>query len=144
MASESEQGFRVPEVIKLVGVTYRQLDYWTRTNLIQASIREAGGSGTQRLYSFTDVLELKAIKKMEDMGLSLQKIRKAVKSLEDILAKRPHSTSLASDGTTMYAVEDDGQLVDLARKGQLAFFIPIGELRTELEQAVGATATGGA
>ncbi|MCA1727059.1 MAG: MerR family transcriptional regulator [Actinobacteria bacterium] len=138
-----EQGFRVPEVTKLVGVTYRQLDYWTRTGLVQASIREAGGSGTQRLYSFTDVLELKAIKKMEDIGLSLQKIRKAVKSLSEILEKRPHSASLASDGVTMYAVEDDGQLVDLARKGQLAFFIPLGELRTELEEAVG-TAAGGA
>ncbi len=139
-----EQGFRVPEVTRLVGVTYRQLDYWTRTNLVQASIREAGGSGTQRLYSFTDVLELKAIKRMEDMGLSLQKIRKAVKSLNELLQKRPHSVNLASDGNTMYAYEDDGQLIDLVKKGQAAFFIPLGELRTELELAVGSTATGGA
>jgi DNA-binding transcriptional MerR regulator len=138
-----EQGFRVPEVLKLVGVTYRQLDYWTRTSLVQASVREAGGSGTQRLYSFTDVLELKAIKRMEDMGLSLQKIRKAVKNLRDILNKAPHSVSLASDGNTMYAVEDEGQIIDLVKKGQAAFFIPLGELRTELEDAV-AVATGGA
>ena len=138
-----EQGFRVPEVIKLVGVTYRQLDYWTRTNLVQASIREAGGSGTQRLYSFTDVLELKAIKRMEDMGLSLQKIRKAVKNLREILQKRPHSVNLASDGNTMYAVESEGEIIDLVKKGQAAFFIPLQDLRTELEDAVG-VATGGA
>jgi DNA-binding transcriptional MerR regulator len=138
-----EHGFRVPEVQRLTGITYRQLDYWTRTGLVQASVREAGGSGTQRLYSFTDVLELKAIKKMEDMGVSLQKIRKAVQSLHELLDKSPRSVTLASDGNTLYAV-DEGQIIDLVRKGQAAFFIPLGELRTELEEAVATTATGGA
>jgi DNA-binding transcriptional MerR regulator len=139
-----EQGFRVPDVQRLTGITYRQLDYWTRTGLVQASVREAGGSGTQRLYSFTDVLELKAIKRMEDVGLSLQKIRKAVKNLRTILDKSPHSASLVSDGNTMYAVEDQGEIVDLLSRGQGAFFIPLPQLRTELEKAVAATATGGA
>jgi DNA-binding transcriptional MerR regulator len=137
-----EQGFRVPQVLDLVGVTYRQLDYWTRTGLVQASVREAGGSGTQRLYSFTDVLELKAIKRMEDVGLSLQKIRKAVKNLRELLDKSPRSASLASDGTTLYSVESDAEIVDLVNKGQLAFFIPLPQLRTELEEAVAATAGG--
>jgi DNA-binding transcriptional MerR regulator len=139
-----EQGFRVPEVTRLTGITYRQLDYWTRTGLVSASVREAEGSGTQRLYSFTDVLELKAIKRMEDMGLSLQKIRRAVKNLREILNKSPHSASLVSDGTTMYAVESQGEIVDLLSKGQGAFFIPLPQLRTELEEAVASSSVGGA
>ena len=77
----TEQGFRGPQVCKIVGITYRQLDYWARTDLVRPSVMDANGSGTQRLYSFRDLLELKVIKQMLDAGLALQSARKAVESL---------------------------------------------------------------
>ena len=64
-----EQGFAAPEVCKIVGITYRQLDYWARTELVTPSIRDASGSGTQRLYSFQDLVTLRVIKSLLDTGV---------------------------------------------------------------------------
>jgi len=87
------QGYRVPEVCKVVGISYRQLDYWARTGLVTPSIREAGGSGTQRLYSFQDLIELRVIKQLLDTGVSLQKIRQAVEFLRE-MKRQPAGTCL--------------------------------------------------
>src|SRR3954452_13442124 len=76
-----QDGFRGPQVCKIVGITYRQLDYWARTELVRPSVMDANGSGTQRLYSYRDLVELKVIKHMLDAGISLQSARKAVESL---------------------------------------------------------------
>ena len=76
--AETEQGYRVPDVTRIVGISYRQLDYWARTGLVRPSIQDAQGSGTQRLYSFQDLALLKLIKRMLDSGVSLQQIRKAM------------------------------------------------------------------
>ena len=62
----TEQGYRVPEVCRIIGISYRQLDYWARTELVRPSIQDAQGSGTQRLYSFQDLVELRVIKKLLD------------------------------------------------------------------------------
>ena len=83
----SEQGYRVPEVCRIVGISYRQLDYWARTDLVTPSVRDAHGSGTQRLYSFQDLVTLKVIKNLLDTGVSLQRVRKAVEHLQSM--KRP-------------------------------------------------------
>src|SRR5213595_3124029 len=96
------EGYRVPEVCRVVGISYRQLDYWARTGLVTPSIRDAGGSGTQRLYSFQDMLVLRIVKKLLDAGVSLQQIRKAVDYLKGL--KQPlHSVTLMSDGNRIYA-----------------------------------------
>jgi len=79
------QGYRAPQVCKLVGITYRQLDYWARTSLIKPSLQQANGSGSQRLYSFSDVVQLKVIKRLLDAGMSLKKIRSAVEILAEQL-----------------------------------------------------------
>ena len=79
----TEQGYRAPQVCKLVGITYRQLDYWARTNLIRPSLRRASGSGSHRLYAFSDVVQLKVIKRLLDAGMSLKKIRSAVEILRE-------------------------------------------------------------
>ena len=88
----SEPGYRGPQVCKIVGITYRQLDYWARTELVRPSVMDANGSGTQRLYSYRDLVELKVIKQMLDAGISLQSARKAVESLrgfdEDLASVR--------------------------------------------------------
>src|SRR5437016_1358753 len=97
------QGYRVPEVCKVIGISYRQLDYWARTGLVTPSIREAGGSGTQRLYSFQDLVQLKVIKKLIDAGISLQRIRKAVQYLRQNKASALSGITLMSDGVSIYA-----------------------------------------
>src|SRR5881409_3658186 len=99
------EGYRVPDVCKIVGITYRQLDYWARTELVIPSVRDAGGSGTQRLYSFHDLVQLRVIKKLLDTGVSLQKIRRAVKFLREHMRAEPAGITLLSDGSSVYACE---------------------------------------
>ena len=77
MAATSSEGFSGKRAAEIVGITYRQLDYWARTGLVEPTVRPAGGSGTQRLYSFRDILLLKVIKRLLDAGISLQQIRQA-------------------------------------------------------------------
>ena len=74
-------GYRGPSACQIAGITYRQLDYWARTSLVVPSIRSAAGSGSQRLYSFKDVLVLKIVKRLLDTGISLHNIRVAVDHL---------------------------------------------------------------
>ena len=127
-----EQGYRVPEVTKAVGISYRQLDYWARTGLVTPSIREAGGSGTQRLYSFQDMLVLRIIKKLLDAGVALQQIRKAVEYLQEM--KQPlHAVTLMSDGNRIYAPDSPEAVIDLLAKGQGVFAIAIGKVASDLE-----------
>ncbi len=133
---ETIEGFRVPDVLKLVGITYRQLDYWARTGLVTPSVREAGGSGTQRLYSFNDILQLRLIKRLEDTGASLQKIRTALSNLGEVLQVAPEGATLVSDGATIYAIESADQIVDLLRKGQGVFAIDLDQVRSELQDEV--------
>ena len=78
-----DAGYRAPDVCTLTGCTYRQLDYWTRTNLIEASVSAAAGSGSQRLYSFRDILIIKIIRSLLNAGISLQNIRKALTQIVD-------------------------------------------------------------
>src|SRR5436309_919552 len=90
-----DHGYRVSEVCKLVGISYQQLDYWARTGLVTPSVRKAGGSGTQRLYSFRDLVQLRVIKKLLDTGISLQKVRRAVLYLGEHMGAQPSAVTLA-------------------------------------------------
>lgn len=76
-------GYRGPTACKAAGITYRQLDYWARTGIVEPSVRTAGGSGTQRLYGFRDILVLKVVKRLLDTGVSLQQIRVAIAHLRE-------------------------------------------------------------
>ena len=78
-----EIGYRGPTACAAAGITYRQLDYWARTGLVEPSVRAAHGSGSQRLYGFRDILVLKVVKRLLDTGISLQQIRAAVQHLHD-------------------------------------------------------------
>jgi DNA-binding transcriptional MerR regulator len=128
----TEQGYRVPEVTKIVGISYRQLDYWARTGLVRPSVRDAQGSGSQRLYSFQDLAMLKLIKRMLDTGVNLQQIRKAMGTLKEL--KEPAlGTTLVSDGTRIYSLESPEAVVDLLAKGQGVFAIAVDKVWTELE-----------
>ena len=129
-------GYRVPEVCKLVGISYRQLDYWARTGLVTPSVREAGGSGTQRLYSFRDLVQLKVIKKLLDAGVSLQNVRKAVVYLRQHLGTEPSSVTLMSDGARIYACESEDEIIDLVKRGQGVFAIALDKVWDDLSSSL--------
>jgi DNA-binding transcriptional MerR regulator len=131
-----DQGYRVPEVQRLVGISYRQLDYWARTGLVRPSVRDADGSGSQRLYSFHDLLQLRIIKKLLDAGVSLQRVRKAVDFLKDHLKKSPQGLTLMSDGTRIYAFESPDEVFDLLQRGQGVFGIAVDKVWSDLEGSV--------
>ena len=132
------QGYRAPHVCKLVGITYRQLDYWARTDLLQPSLRAAQGSGTQRLYSFSDLVQLRVIKGLLDAGLDLKKIRQAVDWLRtEMQVDQPLAeANLLSDGVTIWAGFDreDTQeyLMDALQRGQGVFAIAVGRIQSDL------------
>ena len=128
----AEQGYRVPEVCRIIGISYRQLDYWARTELVRPSIQDAQGSGTQRLYSFQDLVELRVIKKLLDAGVSLQRVRKAVEYLQNSKTSTAGVT-LMSDGNRIYAVDSPEAVVDLLSKGQGVFAIAVDKVATDLE-----------
>jgi DNA-binding transcriptional MerR regulator len=128
----SEQGYRVPDVTRIIGISYRQLDYWARTGLVRPSIRDAQGSGTQRLYSFQDLVALKVIKSLLDTGISLQRVRKAVEYLQD-MRKPAHGVTLMSDGARIYEADSPEAVVDLLARGQGVFAIAVDKVWTDLE-----------
>jgi DNA-binding transcriptional MerR regulator len=115
---QASDGFRGPQVCALVGITYRQLDYWARTGLLRPSIADARGSGTQRRYSYHDVLELKVIKQLLDAGISLQRARRAVECMRDGLGGDLAATNLVLVGTDSVLAHSDGEVVDLLKGGQ--------------------------
>jgi DNA-binding transcriptional MerR regulator len=130
----SEPGFRGPIVYKLVGITYRQLDYWARTGLVTPSVRAADGSGTQRLYSFTDVVELRIIKRLLDAGVSLRRIREAIGYLRKESGGKPLSdVTLMSDGDRIYACHSNEEVVDVLSHGQAVFGIAVGRVWADTE-----------
>lgn len=126
-------GYRGPVACQAAGITYRQLDYWARTGLVVPSIRSAKGSGSQRLYSFKDILVLKIVKKLLDAGVSLQQVRTAVGQLTDRGVDDLSSITLMSDGASVYECSSTDEIVDLLEGGQGVFGIAIGRVWREVE-----------
>lgn len=128
-------GYRGPAVCKIVGISYRQLDYWTTTGLVRPSVRDADGSGSQRLYAFDDIVQLRIIKNLLDTGVSLQRIRAAIEFVRERGLDLRHVT-LLSDGTTVYALDDQREIIDLIRKGQGVFAIAVDPVVEQLEAEI--------
>jgi len=133
----AEVGYRGPQTCKIVNITYRQLDYWTRTGLVIPSVQPAHGSGTQRLYSFNDLLQLKVIKSLTDAGASLQKVRQAIDYVRDHLSDDWSKVTIVTDGDGVYACTSDAEVVDLLRKGQgvLGAIVAVDKIRDQLAGA---------
>jgi DNA-binding transcriptional MerR regulator len=135
--AQSAEGFRGPQVCALIGITYRQLDYWARTGLLRPSIADARGSGTQRLYSYTDVVELKVIKQLLDAGISLQRARRAVECLRDGLGGDLASSNLVLVGSDSVLAHTHGEVVDLLKGGQgVLNIVPLSGVLEELDAAI--------
>jgi len=135
-AASAEEGYRGPQVCSVVGITYRQLDYWARTDLLRPSISEARGSGTQRRYSYRDLLALKVIKRLLDSGVSLQSARRALACLrssgEDVA-----SANLVLNGSQSVLAVSDDEIIDLVKGGQgVLNVLPLASVVRELEAAI--------
>ena len=126
-------GYRGPTAGNAAGITYRQLDYWARTGLVEPSVRGATGSGTQRLYSFRDILILKIIKRLLDAGISLQQIRTAIAHLSKRGFDDLTQITLMSDGASVYMCTSPDEVIDLLAGGQGVFGIALGGVWREIE-----------
>ncbi|MFG3438174.1 MerR family transcriptional regulator [Nonomuraea sp. NPDC047897] len=126
-------GYRGPTACAAAGITYRQLDYWARTGLVEPTIRAAQGSGSQRLYSFRDILVLKVVKRLLDTGVSLQQIRTAVQHLRDRGVADLAQITLMSDGVSVYECTSADEVIDLLQGGQGVFGIALGRVWREVE-----------
>jgi DNA-binding transcriptional MerR regulator len=132
-APPEDVGYRGPTACSAAGITYRQLDYWARTGLVEPSVRPAHGSGSQRLYSFRDILVLKVVKRLLDTGVSLQQIRTAVSHLRNRGVHDLAQITLMSDGVSVYECTSPDEVVDLLQGGQGVFGIALGRVWQEVE-----------
>jgi DNA-binding transcriptional MerR regulator len=130
---DEEAGYRGPTACKAAGITYRQLDYWARTGLVEPTVRGAAGSGSQRLYGFRDILVLKVVKRLLDTGVSLQQIRIAVGHLRERGVEDLAQITLMSDGASVYECTSADEVIDLVQGGQGVFGIAVGRVWREVE-----------
>jgi len=136
-AENPAQGYRGPQVCKIVGITYRQLDHWDRTGLISPSLASAHGSGTQRLYSYRDVVVLRIIKQLLDSGVTLQRARKAIDFFRESVGEDLASASLVLGASDSVLARNGEELLDLMRGGQGVFnVIPMSAVVTDVESGI--------
>ena len=135
---DEDAGYRGPTACKAAGITYRQLDYWARTGLVEPAVRGAAGSGSQRLYGFRDILVLKVVKRLLDTGVSLQQIRTAVEHLRERGVEDLAQITLMSDGASVYECTSADEVIDLVQGGQGVFGIAVGRVWREVEGSLAA------
>ena len=141
MASTNERavdcGFSGAKAAEIVGITYRQLDYWARTDLVRPTLTDAAGSGSRRRYGYTDLLELKVIKSLLDAGIRLENVREVFNYLRDILGQEITSANLVIQGSTSVVIQSDGELIDLIHKGQgVLNILPLAGVRDEMDARI--------
>ena len=130
-------GYRGPTACSAAGITYRQLDYWARTDLLRPSISEARGSGTQRRYSYRDLLELKVIKQLLDAGVSLQSTRRAIQCLRENLGADVASANLVLGGSDSLLAHSGEEVVDLLKGGQgVLNIVPLAGVKEAIDAAI--------
>jgi DNA-binding transcriptional MerR regulator len=135
-AKATEEGYRGPQVCAVVGITYRQLDYWARTDLLRPSISEARGSGTQRLYSYADLLQVKVIKRLLDSGISLRSARRAIACLRSSGDDVASANLVIDEGRTVLAHSGE-EIIDLLKGGQgVLNIVPMAGVVSEVDAAI--------
>ncbi|MEX0769034.1 MAG: MerR family transcriptional regulator [Microthrixaceae bacterium] len=132
-----EQGFSGRKTAEIVGITYRQLDYWARTDLLVPSLAEARGSGSRRLYSYRDLLELKIIKTLLDAGLKLESVRQAFEYMREHLIEDITTANLVISGKTSVLVRSGDDLIDVLQKGQgVLNVLPLAGVKEEVDARI--------
>lgn len=136
-ASAVGGGFAGRRAAEIVGISYRQLDYWARTDLLRPSLMDAAGSGSRRLYSYSDLLELKVIKSLLDAGIKLEQVRSVFSYLRDQLGEDIATANLVISGTSSVLVRNGDELIDAVRSGQgVLNVLPLGGVKDELDAAI--------
>lgn len=134
------EGFTSLQACRFTGCTGNQLRYWDKIGLVKPAVQATGGRpGVRRLYSFRDLVALKVVKSLLDGGMSLQRVRRAYKYLRKSVGLEDHlsSVKLVTDGKSIFKVcKDEGELLDALRQGQMAFFLAIDRLASEVGQGV--------
>lgn len=136
-AASSIEGYPGKRAAELVGITYRQLDYWARTDLVRPTIADASGSGSRRRYSYQDLLELKVIKTLLDAGIRLESVRDIFMFLRDNLGADVASANLVISSSSSVLVHTDGEIIDLLKRGQgVLNVLPLAGVKEQLDAAI--------
>jgi len=131
------EGFSGKRAAEIVGISYRQLDYWARTDLIRPSVTDAAGSGSRRTYSYRDLLELKVVKSLLDSGIKLELVRKVFAYLRDQLGEDVTSANLVINGTRSVLVHDGDELIDVLQHGQgVLSVLPLAGVVDEIDSRI--------
>ena len=137
MVAPTEQGYSGKRTAEIVGISYRQLDYWARTDLIRPSLVDAAGSGSRRLYSYRDLLELKVIKSLLDAGLKLESVRQVFSFLREQLGEDVATANLVIQGKKSVLVRSGDELIDVLQKGQgVLNVLPLAGVKEELDAKI--------
>ncbi len=130
-----QEGFTAEQASRLTGCTSSQLRYWDSVRLVQPSIQKTGGRpGVRRVYSFRDLVQLRAVRSLKDNGMSLQRIRRAWGYLSRN-GVDPRTVRLVTDGVSIFQIaQEDDEIIDILREGQLAFFVALDEIARNVEE----------
>src|SRR5215207_7319595 len=132
----TDEGYRGPQVCSIVGITYRQLDYWARTDLVRPSLVDASGSGSRRRYSYQDLLELRMIKNLLDAGIRLETVRDVFSNVRSYVGSDITSANLVISGNTVVLCDGD-ELIDVVRRGQgVLNVLPLANVKSEIDEAM--------
>ena len=133
----TDDGFSGHRTAEIVGITYRQLDYWARTNLVRPTLADAKGSGSRRRYSYRDLLELKAIKRLLDAGIKLELVREVFTYLRENLGEDITTANLVIQGNKTVLIQTDGELIDLVKRGQgVLNILPLAGVKEEIDARI--------
>ena len=132
-----EHGFSGKKTAEIVDITYRQLDYWARTDLVRPSLMDARGSGSRRRYTYRDLLELKVIKSLLDAGIRLESVREVFSYLRDELDEDVSAVNLVISGNRSVLVRSGEEIIDLLQKGQgVLNVLPLGGVKDEVDAKI--------
>ncbi len=133
----NQQGFSSKRTAEIAGITYRQLDYWAREDIVRPSLTRASGSGSRRLYSYRDLLELRVIKTLIDSGIKLQQVRKGLDYMRDQLGEDVTSANLVISGTSSVVVNTGEELIEILQNGQgVLNVLPLGGVKDTVDERI--------
>jgi DNA-binding transcriptional MerR regulator len=137
MSESMAEGYSGRKTAEIVGISYRQLDYWARTDLLRPSLVDATGSGSRRRYSYRDLLELKVIKSLLDAGIKLESVREVFDFLREQLGEDVTTANLVINGKRSVLVRSGDELIDVLQKGQgVLNVLPLAGVKEELDAAI--------
>ena len=137
LTAHTSHGYSAKLTADVVGITYRQLDYWARTDLVVPSLAKATGSGSRRQYSYANLLELKVIKRLLDSGIKLEKVRSIFDYMRSELQEDISRANLVIDGSNVVCARSDAEFIDVLQRGQgVLNVLPLSNVKQEVDAAI--------